>query len=70
MFCFRTKGQVISKANCQAVNSSKKRTNEFVFTPVRRVFVRFWKKMKSPKHSGINIYGYQPYPRHDPLSVN
>ena len=26
------KGQLISKANCQAVNSSKKRTNEFVFT--------------------------------------
>ena len=25
------KGQLISKANCQAVNSSKKRTNEFVF---------------------------------------
>ena len=26
------KGQLISKANCQAMNSSKKRTNEFVFT--------------------------------------
>ena len=26
------KGQLISKANCQAVNSSKKRRNEFVFT--------------------------------------
>ena len=26
------KGQLISKANCQAVNSSKKRPNEFVFT--------------------------------------
>ena len=35
------KGQLISKANCQAVNSSKKRTNEFVFTTMRRVFVRF-----------------------------
>ena len=31
--------QLISKANCQAVNSSKKRTNEFVFTNMRRVFV-------------------------------
>ena len=30
-----TKGQLISKANCQAVNSSKKRTNEFVFTSLR-----------------------------------
>ena len=28
------KGQLISKANCQAMNSSKKRTNEFVFTRV------------------------------------
>ena len=26
------KGQLIPKANCQAVNPSKKRTNEFVFT--------------------------------------
>ena len=26
------KGQLISKANCQAVNSSKKQKNEFVFT--------------------------------------
>ena len=26
------KGQLISKANFQAVNSSKKQTNEFVFT--------------------------------------
>ena len=36
-----TKGQLISKANCQAENSSKKRTNEFVFTSMRRVFVCF-----------------------------
>ena len=36
-----TKGQLISKANCQAVDSSKKRTNEFVFPTMRRVFVRF-----------------------------
>ena len=35
------KGQLISKANCQAEDSSKKRTNEFVFTSIRRVFVRF-----------------------------
>ena len=35
------KGQLISKANCQAEESPKKRTNEFVFTTVRRVFVRF-----------------------------
>ena len=45
------KGQLISKANCQALNSSKKRTNEFVFTPMRRVFVRFleesWARKKT-----------------------
>ena len=35
------KGQLISKANCQAEDSPKKRTNEFVFTSMRRVFVRF-----------------------------
>ena len=35
------KGQLISKANCQAEDSFKKRTNEFVFTSIRRVFVRF-----------------------------
>ena len=33
------KGHLISKANCQAEDSSKKRTNEFVFTSMRRVFV-------------------------------
>ena len=45
-----TKGQLILKANCQAVNSSKNRTNEFVFTSLRRVFVWvFWKKLKTPK---------------------
>ena len=35
------KGQLISKENCQAVNSSKKRKNEFIFTTVRFVFVGF-----------------------------
>ena len=39
-FC-SAKGQLISKANNQAEDSSKKRTNEFVFTSMRRVFVRF-----------------------------
>ena len=33
------KGQLTSKANCQAEDSPKKRTNEFVFTTVRHVFV-------------------------------
>jgi hypothetical protein len=38
---FSTKDQLILKANFQAVNSSIKRTNEFVFTTMRRIFVRF-----------------------------
>ena len=50
-----TNGQLISKANCQAVNSSKKRTNEFIFTTMQHVFVRFLKKLKSTKrHFEIN----------------
>ena len=36
-----SKGQLISKAKCQAEDSSKKRTNEFVFTSMWHVFVRF-----------------------------
>ena len=36
------KGQLISKAKCQAMNSSKKQTNEFVFTSMGRVFIRFF----------------------------
>ena len=43
------KGQLISKANCQAVNSSKKQTNEFVFTTVRSVFVRFLEVIEDTK---------------------
>ena len=40
------KGHLISKANCQAVNSSKKQTNEFVFTTMRRDFVRFLEEIE------------------------
>ena len=38
------KGQLISKANSQAKDSSKKRMNEFVFTSMRRVFVHFFEE--------------------------
>ena len=41
---YQPKGQLISKANCQAEDSSQKRTNEFVFTSVRRVFVCFFEE--------------------------
>ena len=40
-YCNFCKGQLILKANCQAMNSSKKQMNEFVFTNMRRVFVCF-----------------------------
>ena len=53
-FFLFNKGQLISKANCQVVNSSKKRTNEFVFTTMWRVFVRFWKKLKTHKKTFCN----------------
>ena len=49
-----SKGQIISKANCQAVNSSKKRTKEFVFTTVRRVFVRFLEEIEDTKKTFRN----------------
>ena len=37
----QVKGQLISRADCQAEDSPKKRTNEFVFTSVQQLFVRF-----------------------------
>ena len=49
-----TKGQLISKANCQAVNSSKKRTNEFVFTTMQRIFVRFLEEIEDTKKTFRN----------------
>ena len=42
-------GQLVSKANCQAVNSSKKRTNEFNFTTMRLVFVHFLEEIEDTK---------------------
>ena len=39
-------GQLISKANYQAVNSSKKETNEFIFTNIGRVFVCFMEEIE------------------------
>ena len=48
------KGQLISKANCQAVNSYKKRTNKFVFTTMRRVFVRFLEEIEVTKKAFRN----------------
>ena len=49
-----SKGQLISKANCQALNSSKKWTNEFIFTTVRRVFVCFLEEIEDKKKTFRN----------------
>ena len=48
------KGQLISKANCQAMNSSKTRTNEFVFTTMQHVFVRFLEEIEDTKKTFRN----------------
>jgi hypothetical protein len=51
-FCpkiMHAKGQLIWKANCQAVNFSKKGTNEFIFTSMPRVFVHFLEEIKESK---------------------
>ena len=42
-----SKGRLILKGNCQAVNS-KKRTNEFD-TTMRCVIVRFWEEIEDTK---------------------
>ena len=49
------KGWLISKANCQAVNSSKKQTNEFIFTTMRRVFIRFLEEIEDTKKKPFEI---------------
>ena len=48
------KGQVISKANCQAVNSSKKWTNEFIFTRMECAFVCFLEEIEDCKKAFRN----------------
>ena len=43
------KGQLISKTNCQGMDSSKKRRNEFVLLLCDVFSFVFWKKLKTPK---------------------
>ena len=50
----RAKGQLISKANCQVVNSSKKQMNEFVSTTMQPVFVRFLEEIEDTKKTFRN----------------
>ena len=56
------KGQLISKANCQVVKSSKKRTNELVFTTMRRVFVHFL-EIEDTKKRFQNLLTFNRYVR-------
>ena len=53
------KGQLISKANCQAVNSSKKQTNECVFTSMRRVFLCFSEEIEDSKKAFRNYLTFK-----------
>ena len=54
-----TKGQLISKANCQAVIPSKKQTNEFVFTTMRSVFIRFLEEIENSKTAFRNYLTFK-----------
>ena len=54
VYAWHCKGQLISKSNCQAMNSSKKRMNEFVFTTMQHVFVHFLEEIEDTKKTFQN----------------
>ena len=43
------KGQLISKANCQAANSSEKQINKLVYTSMPLVFIHFLEEIEDLK---------------------
>ena len=53
------KGQLISKSNCKAVNSSKKGMNEFIFTNMRRVFACFLEEIEDTKKTFRNYLTFR-----------
>ena len=59
IFFSLAKGQLISKANCQPVNSSKKPTNELFFTTMRRLFVRFLEEIEDTKKTFRNYLTFR-----------
>ena len=61
VFCPFDKGQLILKANCQAVNSSKKRTYEFVFTTTRCIFIQFFEEIEDSKKTFRNHLTFRGY---------
>ena len=58
-FALVSKGQLISKANCQSEDSSKKRTNELIFTTMWRVFVRFLEEIEDSKKAFQNYLTFR-----------
>ena len=56
-----SKGQLTSKTNCQAEDSSRKQTNEFVFTSMRRVFVRFLEESSARKKTSRDYLTFNYY---------
>ena len=58
--CF-IKGQIISKGNCRAVNSFKKRMNEFISTTMRRVFFCFLEEIEDSKKAFRNYLTFRDY---------
>ena len=52
-FCDQLRSVNFEK-NCQVEDSSKKRTNEFIFTSMRCVFVRFLEEIEDSKKAFQN----------------
>ena len=63
VYCL-TKGQLISKANCPAVNSSKKQTNEFLIISMRHVFVHFLDELEDSKKAFQNYLTFNTRKTH------
>ena len=51
------------KGNCQVVNSSQKCMNEFVFTSMRRVFIRSLEEIEDSKKAIRNYLTFRSLPR-------
>ena len=62
-------GRLISKANCQAMNSFKKWMNEFIFTTIRRVFVRFLEEIEDSRKTFWNYLTFITTKKHK-LSIS
>ena len=54
VFTLESNGQLISQAKCQALEVIQKRMIEFIFTTMRRVFVRFLEEIENTKNTFRN----------------